>query len=1258
MSTERRSRPRAGPLGRLWAGVQWALGVLLVLAALGLTALRLALPQIDRQPERVAALASQALGYPVHFVRLTTGMSGVTPQLELRDATLTAADGSVTRVSALRLRFDWTASLLARAPRLSALEVDGLTLAVLRQPDGRWQIAGMAMSPGGGGGFGQWLLAQPQVRLRGAVIDIADAREPARALRLESADAELQRRAGQHWLDLRVGVAGSASGAFRLRAQMSGLGGDLAASEGRAYVTAVDVSGADVPLAGMLFGGQLNGEAWLRWQAGRVLRVRGSIEGLGRVRAVGEGAGLDVDALRLSGVWQRTADGWAAAVDECRIDSAERVLRVERAQLRRRGDGLAVRAALLDLAGAGPLAAVLAAGRTGAASVVDLDPTLRARELVATLDVTAPARTLRLAAQVDELAWQPGGRVPGLAGLAGELRVGGAAASFELQGAPHLTLTAPGLYAEPRQFDVARGVLTAQWSPAGVQAQLDGFSVRSGSIDLAVRGRLSLPSAGADSAPEPDLFMQASTPQAPAAEFFGLLPDRALSPKFIAWGRNAIKAGTLHGVQALLRGDPRRFPFRAHQGQFLASTDFTDVTLDYQPGAGWPQASEARGRFGLTGPEFWLTLADGRLLDSRAAPLTVRIPDVVRPDKRLLLDGTATGPAQDAIRFIKESPLAERLGGQVARLSFDGQATTQVGLDLVFTGPAKSTQVSGRTRLDGSTLSIDGTGLVVQALRGDVGFGSDGLDARAVQARLFGGPVVFDLSSGAGKPLRIEPRGEAAAAEVVRYLRLPWPQLFDGPLPWQGGLDIAGDGALTLDLNVDLARASGDLPAPLDVLHSQPMAVLARCACATPGRTWDVTLTAQPLTARLDLVPAASGGTALRRADLAIGVETRLPSAGFNVHGRLASLALEPWLAWLGTHFGSGPEGAWPSPRVDLFADSLDYLGQRFADTRLQVARSDGWDVSVDGAGVAGSVRVTGKGDDQRVQLDLTRLHLARDPAGGQPGAAGGVDPARVPVLGGRIGELRYGGEHFGALDFSSRRLADGLDFDRLDLAGDYGRITGTGSWRGSGGRSESRLVAGAQFTDFGAFLAHWGVGALVSGGRGKLQADLAWPGSPGAFAFPALTGTVSGDLRRGTLPDVEPGVGRLFGILSLDSVIRRLSLDFRDVFGRGFTVDRMQGDIRLAAGQAELDKLRVRGPAAHLTLNGRTHLTDRSLDINVDSVPQVTSTLPLAGAIAAPPVGAAIYLGQKVLGGTLDKVAEQRYHVTGTWAEPKIERR
>ena len=1250
MNTESAPAP-ASALRRLgrraWSLARWTAFALLVAVALVLTAVRVALPRLEQHPQYVAALASRALGHPVEFARLSAGLRGNTPQITLHRASVRGSDDSLTQVQTLRLRFDWSASLLAREPRLASLEIDGLHLAVVRQADGRWQFGGMRGSGALSGEALSWLLAQPRVRLQRAVINISDATEPARTLRLEQAAVTVQRRGDRHRVQLDVGMGGLASGAFRLLADIRGLRQDVAASEGRAYVIARDVAGANVPLGELLFGGQLDGEVWLRWQAGRIERVAGRVDGRGRLQR-GD-ASLTLDSLHLGGVWQRTRDGWLGGVQRLRAESGAQTWRLDDAYLRRYGGRLALRAALLDVAAARSWLALLApADRDWAGVLVQADPTVRLRDWQLNGRL-GDWRSLRLQAQVDELAWQPAHALPGAGGLAGELRVGAGAASFALAGAPTLVLKAPTLYSVPMQLQASRGTVTAQWDDAGRAVQLDGLFGRYGDMSVTARAGVSLPVSG-----PPQLFVQASVPQASAQEFFTLFPDRKLSPKFIDWGRRAIQGGTLSDIDLLMNGNPREFPFRDGQGQLLGEAGFSDVALDYQPGHGWPPVSGGRGHLSLRGPALSLAVAEAQLLDSRASDVQVRIPDVVTREKRLLLEGSAAGPAQDVIGFVQRSPLAARLGKAVERLQFTGTAQTTVALDLVFTGPAKRVTVDGSTRLDGNRLVVDGTGIELADLRGVIGFTRSGLQARDVQARFVGGPVTVDLASVPDAGLRLEPRGQADAAAVVQFLHLPWPQLFAGTVPWRGSVDIAGRGDIDLDLELELAGAVRGLPTPLDVLQRKPLRVQARRLVA--DSSWDVNLAASPLAARLDLMPAAGGGIILRRGDLAIDAALRLPPAGFNVHGHLAQLPLAPWLGWLGEQFGGTAGGDWPSPRVDVYADRLDYLGQRFADLRLQLMRDDGWLVSVDAPDIAGKVQVTGTGDGQQVQLDLTRLHLARQPSAGK-GDDTGVDPAVVPQLGGRIGALRYGSEELGALTFSSRRQTDGLAFEQLELTGSYGTITGSGSWRGSAAASTSRLQANADFKDFGAFLGRLGVSKLVRGGRGKLEANVAWPGSPGAFDFPALEGQVSGDLRDGMLPDVEPGVGRLFGILSLDSVARRLTLDFRDVFGRGFAVDRMRGDLLLQAGRAELRNLRVRGPAAHLTLNGSTSLVDRSLDVNVVAVPQVTSSLPLAGAIAAPGVGAAIFLGQKIFEGAIDKATEQRYHVTGTWAQPQIEK-
>ena len=191
MTTEPAAAPASGlrRLGRRAGSLaRWTAFTLLVLAALVLTTLRVALPRLEQHPQYVAALASRALGHPVEFARLSAGLRGNTPQITLHRASVRGSDDSLTQVQTLRLRFDWTASLLARQPRLASLEIDGLHLAVVRQPDGRWQFGGIRGSGALISGTAlNWLLAQPRVRLQRAVIDISDATEPARTLHLEPA---------------------------------------------------------------------------------------------------------------------------------------------------------------------------------------------------------------------------------------------------------------------------------------------------------------------------------------------------------------------------------------------------------------------------------------------------------------------------------------------------------------------------------------------------------------------------------------------------------------------------------------------------------------------------------------------------------------------------------------------------------------------------------------------------------------------------------------------------------------------------------------------------------------------------------------------------------------------------------------------------------------------------------------------------------------------------------------------------------------
>jgi uncharacterized protein YhdP len=176
----------------------------------------------------------------------------------------------------------------------------------------------------------------------------------------------------------------------------------------------------------------------------------------------------------------------------------------------------------------------------------------------------------------------------------------------------------------------------------------------------------------------------------------------------------------------------------------------------------------------------------------------------------------------------------------------------------------------------------------------------------------------------------------------------------------------------------------------------------------------------------------------------------------------------------------------------------------------------------------------------------------------------------------------------------------------------------------------------------------------IFQGGRTSAKLDAVWPGGPSALALANMDGTLKIDIANGRILEVQPGVGRLFGLVSVAELPRRLSLDFGDVVGKGFGFDSITGDFRFANGDASTQNLKIKGPAAEITITGRTGLKVHDYDQEVLVVPHLGSSLPIVGAIAGGPVGAAAGLAvQGILGHGLNQAARKRYHVTGTWEKP-----
>ena len=126
---------------------------------------------------------------------------------------------------------------------------------------------------------------------------------------------------------------------------------------------------------------------------------------------------------------------------------------------------------------------------------------------------------------------------------------------------------------------------------------------------------------------------------------------------------------------------------------------------------------------------------------------------------------------------------------------------------------------------------------------------------------------------------------------------------------------------------------------------------------------------------------------------------------------------------------------------------------------------------------------------------------------------------------------------------------------------------------------------------------------------------------------------------------------------MSIVALPRRLSLDFSDVFNKGFGFDKIAGTFRIDDGQTYTCDLSLEGPAADIGIIGRTGLKNRDYDQVAVVSANFGNTLPIVGAVVAgPQVAAALLVFSQIFKKPLQEVGQVYYAISGSWDEPVID--
>jgi uncharacterized protein YhdP len=194
------------------------------------------------------------------------------------------------------------------------------------------------------------------------------------------------------------------------------------------------------------------------------------------------------------------------------------------------------------------------------------------------------------------------------------------------------------------------------------------------------------------------------------------------------------------------------------------------------------------------------------------------------------------------------------------------------------------------------------------------------------------------------------------------------------------------------------------------------------------------------------------------------------------------------------------------------------------------------------------------------------------------------------------------------------------------------------------------------EIEDAGQLLSRFGMPGVIRGGQGKIEGTLGWVGSPLNFNKRTLAGELTMQVNRGQFLQAEPGAARLIGVLNLQSLPRRLALDFKDVFSEGFAFDFVRGNVQVAQGMARTNNLQMKGVTAAVLIEGEADILQETQNLMAVIIPDLsTGTATLVTTLINPITGITALLGQFLLRQPLQEAATRQFHVTGSWGDPKI---
>ncbi|MGE0874101.1 MAG: YhdP family protein [Burkholderiales bacterium] len=1261
--------------------LEWlAWGIFFVFALFVLVLRYWALPNVERFRPDIVAAVSRGVGLQVNVGAIEADWRGLRPQIELSDVRIHDRDG---REALVLPRVEGVVSWRSFAfmdLRMRSFTIDAPRLAVRRDAQGTIHVAGIRLASGpGDGALTDWILGQREIVIRDAEIEWTDDLRGAPPLALSSLQFRLANHGDQHDIGISARPPLHLGSGLDVRARIYGTSvAQPSAWNGRVYAELgyTDLAGwrpwVDYPADVRQGQGALR--LWASLGNGRLTRAVADVALTGVVARLGRDLPLlEVRSVRGRVQGRETPRGYEFGARNLALSTAggpdmrstSFVALVEGDTPHRREGQFVegwkpasgnVTANLIELAPLAHVAEFLPFPAHMRKALADLRPQGSVHDVTLQWAGEMPDATYKLRARFNGLGMNAWRRLPGFSGMSGSVEATERSGSVQLS-AQDAELEMPRVFPEPR---IALDALSGQldWTHTGdgqVNVRLGNLAFANAHAAGSAFGTYAFTGEGPGVI---DLTAQFSRLDGKHTGKY--LPLAALmGARTRGWLTDAVQSGVSGEASMRLKGDLRDFPFPGgEKGVFRIAAKISKGTLDYTQG--WPRLDLIEGELLFENERMEIVGRSGRILGSRVSNVRVAIPSLLADHRVLRIEGTATGPAQAFLDYVAQSPMQRHIGGATDGMRASGTGRLGLKLELPLDDD-KDARVQGELRIANSTLVASSRLPPIEGVSGVLAFTESTFEIRDGVGRLFGGQATFSGGTQKEGGIAIVARGTFTPEGIRSLLAQPWRDRLSGSAPYVATL-VSRDGRPQFGFESPLSGIAVSLPPPLQKAAQDAMPLRVEVVPGEGGERERVSITLAT-SLRAELLRAREGGELkLQRAAVSLnppaGEALRLPERrGVLVYGTLPALDLDRWRPLMLAEARTGGGGGAAS--FDLRVGTLDAFGKRLRTVAMKGgADAGGWSANVNAAELAGDIAYRVEGDG-KLTARLAYFSIPEDAPG--PKSEVGASSAReFPAVDLVADSFTYRGRKLGRVEVTAEHDGPNWRIGKLAIVNPDSAMNGSGIWRPAtqpGDAARTTLSFKVDSSDVGSFLDRMGTPDHIKGATAQIAGTLSWSGDPVTLDYPSLDGELTLGMRDGQFLEIEPGIGKLVSLMSLQMLPRRITLDFRDVFSKGFQFDDISAAFTVKQGIMATKNFRMKGPAAEVEIAGDVDLARETQRLQVKVIPELGSTASTVVGLVNPIAGVATMLAQRVLKNPLGQAFAFNYLISGGWADPKVEK-